>query len=58
LAFYLKDVASLFHVYYNRVRIIGDDGDLTKTRLFLIKCIIIVIINGLTLLGITSPDRM
>ncbi|MEE9214570.1 MAG: arginine--tRNA ligase [Thermodesulfobacteriota bacterium] len=58
LAFYLQDIASLFHVYYNRVRIIGDDSDLTKTRLFLIKCIRIVIGNGLTLLGIASPDRM
>ena len=58
LAFFLQDLASDFHVYYNRNKIITENRDLTSARLYFILCIQIVIRNGLILLGITAPRRM
>jgi arginyl-tRNA synthetase len=58
LVFYLQDIASDFHVYYNKVRIIGNDRELSEARLFLAGCIKKVIGNGLRLLGVSVPERM
>ena len=58
IAFYLQDLASEFHVYYNRNKILTENGELTTSRLYLISCIQTVLRNGLTLLGISAPRRM
>jgi arginyl-tRNA synthetase len=58
LAFYLRDIASDFHVYYNNNRIIGDDPELTQARLYFVDCVRTVIRNGLKLLGVSTPERM
>ena len=58
IAFYLQDLASEFHVYYNRNKIITDNGELASARLYLINCIQTVLRNGLSLLGISAPRRM
>ena len=58
VVYYLLDVASDFHVYYNRVRIITEDDRLTRARLFFIDCVQHVIRNGLKVLGVSVPDRM
>lgn len=58
LVFYLQDIASDFHVYYNKVRIIGSDQELSEARLFLAGCVKRVIGNGLRLLGVSVPERM
>jgi arginyl-tRNA synthetase len=58
IVFYLQDIASDFHVYYNKNRIVGEDTGLTKARLYLINCVRRVIGNGLKLLGISAPERM
>ena len=58
VVYYLLDVASDFHVYYNRVRIITEDDRLTRARLFFIDCVQHVIRNGLKILGVSVPDRM
>ncbi|HEX3033543.1 MAG TPA: arginine--tRNA ligase [Thermodesulfobacteriota bacterium] len=58
IVFYLQDVASDFHVYYNKNRIVGEDMSLSKARLYFISCIRTVIGNGLRLLGISTPERM
>jgi arginyl-tRNA synthetase len=58
IAFYLQEMASQFHIYYNRNRIIGDDARLTSARLYLVGCVKTVIKNGLRLLGVSAPERM
>ncbi len=58
IAFYLQEIASDFHIYYNKNRVIGDDLKLSSARLYLIGCIKTVIKNGLRLLGVSAPERM
>ncbi|MBN2179894.1 MAG: arginine--tRNA ligase [Deltaproteobacteria bacterium] len=58
ITFYSSDLASIFHSYYNKNRVVNDDVELTKARLFLVKCVGIVLRNALTLLGVSAPERM
>jgi len=58
IAFYLQDLASEFHVYYNRNKILTENSELTTARLYFIACIQTVLRNGLSLLGISAPRRM
>ena len=58
LTFYLNDLASIFHSYYNKSRVVTDDPALTGARLFLIKSVHIVIGNALRLLGVSAPEKM
>lgn len=58
VAFYLQEIASDFHIYYNKNRILSDDRNLSGARLYFIDCIRTVIRNGLKLLGVSVPQRM
>ena len=58
ICYYLKDLASLFHSYYNNEKFIIKDNDLMLSRLFLLKGIKQVIFNGLEILGVSSPKKM
>jgi len=58
IATYLTELASLFHTFYERHRVVSNDGDLSEARLTLISAIKQVLGNGLSLLGITAPERM
>ena len=64
LTYYLADLASLFHKYFNLgtkepdKRIVGDDAHRSRARLFLAEAVRIVLHNGLELLGIQAPERM
>ena len=55
---YLMNLASEFHGYYNKHKVIGDDIKIVKARLSLILAVKKVIRNGLTLLGVSAPERM
>ncbi len=55
---YLQELAATFHKFYDRHRVIDEDYDLARERLALIDATRIVIANGLTLLGITAPEKM
>ncbi len=55
---YLQDVAAIFHSFYTKHRIIGDNHSLTKSRLILVDCTRIVLANGLRLLGVSLPKKM
>ncbi len=55
---YLQDLASLFHNFYDKYRVITEDEELTRSRLALIKGVQIVLKKGLGILGISAPDRM
>lgn len=58
LTFYLNDLAGDFHSYYNKHKVVSEDGDLTMARLFLVKAVQTVLKNCLDLLGVGAPDRM
>jgi len=58
LTFYLIDLASIFHAYYNKHRVLTNDPVLSQARLYLVKAVQKVIRNGMTLLGVSAPDKM
>ena len=58
VAFYLMELAGMFHPYYNRNRVVTDDIALTKTRLLLCRATATVVANGLKLLGVSAPIKM
>jgi arginyl-tRNA synthetase len=55
---YLRELATYFHTYYNAHQFLVPDIDLRSARLDLIFAIKQIIANGLTLLGIYSPETM
>lgn len=55
---YLMGLASGFHAYYNKHKVITSDKDLSLARLSLVLGVKKVIRNGLTLLGVSAPERM
>ena len=58
IANYLQELSSRFHKFYSHCRVLTDDLETSKSRVALVKAVQIVLKNGLTLLGITSPERM
>jgi len=56
LPYYLLELASSFHAYYNRHRILGTPKMLP--RLALVTGLKEVLRLGLSLLGVSAPDRM
>ncbi len=58
ITFYLQELSGMFHPYYNKYRIIGDESQLTLARLALCNAIRIVLRDGLEILGISAPDKM
>jgi len=55
---YLMTLASAFHAYYNRHKVMVDDADLCRARLSLVLAVKKVIRNGLALMGVFAPERM
>ena len=55
---YVQELASEFHSFYNAVRVINDDKQLTKARLALVYSVKTVLNNALELLAVTAPERM
>lgn len=58
IARYLYELASLFHHFYKQGRILGVDSDLQKARLGLITAVQYVLAHGLSVLGISAPEKM
>ena len=58
VAFYLRELAAEFHSYYNSSRILVPEIPIRLARLALIASIRQVLVNGLTLLGVSAPDKM
>jgi len=55
---YLKELAALFHGWYNENKVLGDDAELTQARLLLSANIKQVLHNGLELMGVSAPESM
>ena len=58
IATYLQEVASLFHNFYDKCRVLTDDINLSLARLSLSSATAIVIRNGLKALGVSAPQKM
>ena len=64
IAFYLIELAGLFHALWNRgredagLRFLGVDTDLEDARLQLVEATAIVLQNGLGILGVSAPQEM
>ena len=58
VAHYCISVADLFHKFYEKVRVLTEDPELTKARLALVKATQIVLENSLSLLGVSAPEKM
>jgi arginyl-tRNA synthetase len=58
VAFWLSDLAGVFHPYYRAHRVIQDDRALTFARFALCAALGQVIRNGLDLLGVSAPEAM
>jgi arginyl-tRNA synthetase len=65
IAFYVHELASLFHSHWNRgkdfsqLRFINEERrDLSRARLALVRLLTSVLASGLGILGVTAPDEM
>ena len=58
ICYYLRDLASSFHSYYNSEKFLIDDKNLMRSRLFLLCGVKQVVHNGLSILGINAPEEM
>ncbi len=58
IAFYLKDLASDFHAWYNAERILVEEEPLRLARLALAAAVKTVLATGLGLLGVSAPESM
>jgi arginyl-tRNA synthetase len=58
VTFYLRDLASQYHSYYDAERILVDDAVVKKARLALVTATAQVLRNGLKVLGVSAPTKM
>ena len=58
LTFYLVELVGSFHSYYNKVRVLKNEMNLTRARLMLLYVLQHVIRSGLEILGVSAPERM
>ncbi|HJQ85096.1 MAG TPA: arginine--tRNA ligase [Candidatus Binatia bacterium] len=58
VVFYALELAGAFHRYYNRHRILTEDGGLTQARLALVRAVQQVLRAALGLAGVAAPERM
>lgn len=55
---YLLDLSRTFHAYYQNVRIVTDEPDLSQARLALVDGVRRVVRRGLQLAGVSAPETM
>jgi arginyl-tRNA synthetase len=58
IAFYLRELAGEFHSYYNAERVLVEDEALRGARLALCAAVRQTLANGLSLLGVSAPEKM
>lgn len=55
---YVNELATAFHSFYTRCKVVGEDKDLSLSRMVLINLTRIVLSNTLSLLGVEAPSSM
>ena len=64
IPFYLYDLVTLFHSYWNlgkdnsEYRFVTEKAKLNNYRLILLQALSIVIRNGMKLMGVSTPSKM
>ena len=58
IATYVHDLASMFHSFYNKCRILGVDAKLAGARLALCLAVKNVLAHALAILGVSAPEKM
>ena len=58
LVFYLQDLASDFHKFYNDSKILVEDTWTRNKRLLLVYSVAKLLKNNLELIGINAPEKM
>ncbi len=58
VATYLHDTAGKIHLWYHKAHVLNEPAPITRARLVLARAAQIVLRNGLTMLGISAPERM
>ena len=55
---YQRELAQLFHSYYNKCNIIKSNEELRNARVYLLRCMQIVLSNSSNIIGISLPEKM
>jgi len=55
---FLKNLASSFHRFYERVKVLDEDDNVTRARLNLLQALRVVLHSALGLLGIKPAKKM
>jgi arginyl-tRNA synthetase len=58
LPYYAIDLATAFHDFYEKCRVLSDDDALSMARLKLVSAAKIVLARALGLMGMSAPERM
>jgi arginyl-tRNA synthetase len=58
LPYYAIDLATAFHDFYEKCRVLSDDDGLSMARLKLVSAAKIVLARALSLMGMSAPERM
>jgi arginyl-tRNA synthetase len=58
IANYLHDLAGRTHLWYHKAHVLNEPEEIMKARLVLARAAQVVLKNGLTMLGISAPERM
>lgn len=58
LPYYAMDIATVFHNFYEKCRVVSNDEALTRARLKLVEAARIVLARTLQLMGMTAPEKM
>ena len=58
LPYYAMDLATAFHDFYEKCRVVSDDEALSKARLKLVAAAKLVLARALGLIGVSAPERM
>ena len=58
VAGYLHDTAQKIHLWYHKAHVLNEPEAITRARLLLARASMVVLRNGLGLLGISAPERM
>ena len=64
IPFYIYELVTLFHSYWNLgkdnkdYRFVLENGNFNTSKILLLKALAIVIKNGMSILGVTTPNKM
>lgn len=58
LVYFLLELAAAFHYFYERHRVVTENKELTKARIYLCQCIQKIFAKALGLIGVSAPEKM